>query len=92
MSRREALKRVGLGIIYLPLYVVVLYPAAFLIGIALGVVDVVYILVTGEQPDYVGRFGKETWRWTGQNVGYILSGHGEFEPLPRPVSERELRA
>lgn len=92
MSRREVLKRVGLGAIYIPAYVFVLYPAAFVGGILLGLVDVGYILVTGEKPDYVGRFVKETWRWTGQNVGYILSGHGEFEALPRPVAERELRA
>lgn len=92
MSRHEVPKRVGLGFIYLPLYVVVLYPAAFVIGLALGIVDLGYIAVTGEKPDYVGRFGKEVWSWTGQNVGYILSGHGEFEALPRPVAERELRA
>lgn len=86
------MKRVGLGAVYLPLYALILYPAAFAIGILLGVIDVGYILVTGNKPDYAGRFAKETWSWTGQNVGYILSGHGEFEALPRPIAGRELRA
>lgn len=92
MSRREAVRRIVLGVIYLPLYALVLYPAALVIGLVLGMIDVVHILVTKEKPDYVARFGKELWSWTGQNMGYILSGEGDFEYLPRPIAERELRA
>lgn len=91
MSRREGLKRIGLGAVYLPLYVFLLYPVALIVAGALAIVDVGYILIRGDNPNYVGRLAKETWSWSGQNVGYILSGHGEFETLPRPIAERELR-
>lgn len=84
-ARKEVLKRTGLGVVYLPLYALLLYPVAFAVGVVLGIVDVGYTLVTGGRPDYAGEFANEVWSWTGGNVGYILSGDGEFEPVPPPL-------
>jgi hypothetical protein len=82
--RREAVRRLVLGVVFIPLYVVVFYPAAFFTGIVLGAVDVGYILVTGEKPDYAGRLSVTIWMWTGGNIRYILSGEGDFELFPKP--------
>lgn len=91
-KRGEALKRIGIGVIFIPLYAAILFPAAFAVAIVLAIVDVGYILVTGEKPDYAAKFIVDIWDWTGGNVKYLLSGHGEFHALPRPVRNRELRA
>lgn len=83
MVRRGVLKRLLIGIIYLPLYHLILYPITFLLNTILFLLHAVYSLVTGKESNRVNLFQSGTWQFISTNVDYVWTGDGEFKLIPR---------
>lgn len=82
MARRESLKRVAIGVWYLPLYYFVLYPIAFAVGIVLGVLDILHGIATDENLENEPRTSSRLWNWASDNVDWVFTGKGDFQWTP----------
>lgn len=82
MTRRNAAARLLVGVPYAILYVVVLFPLALAVGVLVGLVAVVYHLVTGSVPERLVATGDRLWSWVGGNMRWTLFGRGDFAWTP----------
>lgn len=83
MSRLGTLRHVTIAIPFLVLYVVVLFPAVFVLTIAAGILDFGYRLVTGsDDGTRLTDWSARLWAWNGSNAQHALSADDEFELLP----------
>ena len=82
MSRRNAGKRLLIGVPYLALYIAFIFPAVFLASVVLGAVELVYSLITGRRVQTIPAFVDRIWSFAGGNARYILTGRGSFDWLP----------
>lgn len=80
MVRREAGKRVAIGIVYLPLYYFVLYPVVFVLGVLVTILDVLWTFATGRQLRRKPRWTTAAWESISQGVTWIFSGRESDKP------------
>lgn len=80
MSRRDALYRLAVGVIYLPLYWFVIFPTVLIIGLLVAGVDVVYALVTGGQLTRRRDWATRSVEKIDDPVRYVLSGDERSRP------------
>ena len=82
MTRRNAVKRLLIGVPYAILYVAVLFPVALAVGVVVGVIALLYKLVFGRLPAWLVNSGDRVWSWAGGNMRWALFNKGEFDWLP----------
>ena len=82
MARREALKRLVIGIPYVPLYAFVLYPISLVVGLVLAALSIGWAIMTDEASSFKPELASRIWRFPSDNMRWIISGEGEFELLP----------
>lgn len=63
MTRRNAVKRLLVGVPYGILYVLVLFPLALAVGVLVGVFALLNKLVTGRLPVWPVELGDRIWSW-----------------------------
>lgn len=80
MSRRDALLRAVVAVIYLPLYYFVLYPLAFVVGIVLTALSLVIQAVTGREPTLKPRLAASVWDGVSRPVTWIFGGQDRDKP------------
>ncbi len=82
MSRRSAVRRLVLAIVWVPLYAVVLYPLTLAILLITGAIEIGGTLLLGcevsVRPQWVG----DIWAWPSDNVAALLNNDREFRWLP----------
>ena len=81
MSRQEALKRLLIGIPFVPIYYFVIYPITLVIGIALAIPQIGWQLLTGRRIQIKSRIANRSWRYGSDNMDWVMSGEGEFRLL-----------
>lgn len=82
MTRRKTLKRLVVGIPFLVLYAIVLFPGVFAISIVFGAVDGAWQLLTSKRTRLTAVSGR-LWDWNGSNARYALTGNGTgYELFP----------
>lgn len=82
MTRRAALLRLLVGIPYVPIYYLILYPISLAIGLVLGAAAIAWELITGDPPNWAPRQASRVWSHPSDNMKWVMSGEGEFELLP----------
>lgn len=82
MTRRNAVKRLLVGVPYAVLYVAVLFPLALTVGVVLGAIALLYNLAFGRLPGSLVGAGDRIWSWAGGNMRWALFGRGSFDWLP----------
>lgn len=82
MTRRSAAKRLVAGLLYVPLYVFVLFPIAFVVAITGGVIEIAWSGVTGRPAASIPAFVDRVLSYTSGNLRWITTGRGSFEWLP----------
>ena len=80
MSRSNALRRAVVGILYLPLYYVLLYPVVFFAGVILTAIALVIQLVTGSEPELKPQLTSSAWESISQPVTWVFSGDDRDKP------------
>lgn len=80
MARRDAVLRVLVGVWYLPLYYVILYPLVFLLGIIVAALDVVFALVTGRNLTLKPAWTTRAWEDISGVVTWIFGGKARDKP------------
>lgn len=80
MSRSDALYRAGFGIVYLPIYSLLLYPLVFLVSIVLTAIGLLYQLITGRKPKRKPRLTSGSWGTISQPVSWVFSGQASDKP------------
>ena len=80
MSRSDALRRAVVGIVYLPLYYVLLYPVVFFAGVVLTAIALLIQLVTGSEPDLKPQLTSSAWEAISQPVTWVFSGNDRDKP------------
>ena len=80
MARRDALSRAIIGIVYLPLYYLVLYPIVFVLGVLVTAVAVVWTFLTGRELERKPRATARAWESISQPVTWIFSGNERDKP------------
>lgn len=80
MSRREAIKRLLIGIPYLPLYYFVLYPIAFFLGILVAIIDIAIEVLTPWSIERKPRATARFWESISQVPTWIFSGDASDKP------------
>ena len=81
-NRKQALKRLLIGVPYMILYVLVLFPVVLVVGIVLGAVDVLWRLVFNTSGSALSRVVGPLWDWIGGNARWTLTGSGTFRLIP----------
>ena len=81
-GRRQAIKRLLIGIPYMIAYTLFLFPALLVLGIVLGVLDLAWRLVSNSHDSILARLYRPLWDWIGQNARWTLTGNGAFRILP----------
>ena len=81
-GRKSAVKRLLIGIPYMILYVLVLFPVLLGLGIVLGIIDVAWRLVFNSGDSILARVYRPLWDWIGSNARWSLTGDGSFRILP----------
>lgn len=82
MARRKAIKRLVIGPPFIIAYVVAIYPASLLIGVALAIPQIAYAILTDCEIELKAEISSRVWRYGSDNVDWILSGRGQFQLLP----------
>lgn len=82
MSRRSAAIRLTAGIIYIPLYIAVLFPVAFLVAVVGGAVEAVWHLATGRRVQTIPTVIDRVLTYVGGNLRWITTGRGDFAWRP----------
>ncbi|AUX09275.1 hypothetical protein AArcSl_1646 [Halalkaliarchaeum desulfuricum] len=80
MARKEASKRLLLGIVYLPVYYFILYPVVFFLGVLVTAVDILWTIVFGESLGLVPAWSSSTWESISQPVTWIFGGSRSDKP------------
>lgn len=79
--RLEALERVTVGLLWF-LIATPLFAIWFIIGFILMVIDVLWQVVTGGEGVMPMNAHWSAYKWYFDNLGWTLTGRGEFDPLP----------
>ena len=79
MTRREAIKRLLIGVVYLPLDYFVLYPLAFFVGIIVAAIDILLTILTPWSFDRESRSAR-FWEEISQVPTWIFSGDSRDKP------------
>lgn len=80
MSRRDALYRALFGILYLPLYYLVLYPVVFVLGVIVAGIDIGWTLLTGRSLQIKPAWTSNAWERISAPVTYVFSGDERRRP------------
>ncbi len=75
-------KRVAIGIFYIPLYHVVLYPLALLIGVVLFALNALYTLIMGNEAEWNALISSAVWDHASGNMRWLWTGEGSFNWVP----------
>lgn len=79
-SRREAVERLAVGVIYLPIYYLILYPIVFFGGVILTALAIGWEIVTGRRADIKPRTSASAWESISQPVTWVFSGEQRDKP------------
>lgn len=82
MSRLEVGKRIAIAVVYVPLYMFILYPAALVIGLAMGAIAALWYLLTGSRADWTADTAGRIWSFPSKNMKWLMTGKGEFDLFP----------
>lgn len=80
-ERTSTARRVIIGIPFLILYALFLFPAVFAVSIVLGAIDALARLFLGRKTRLVD-WSSRLWDWNGSNARVALTGRGDYELLP----------
>ena len=79
-NRRDAVERLLIGIVYLPLYYILLYPLVFFGGVILTALAIGWEVLTGRRPDIKPRASASAWERISQPVTWVFSGRASDKP------------
>ena len=80
MTRKEAGRRLLFGIVYLPLYYVLLYPIVFFVGVIAAAISIAFTIVTGRELDLKPQWTASSWESISQPVTWVFSGRKSDKP------------
>ena len=80
MARREAGKRLLIGVVYVPIYYFVLYPLVIALGIVVALVDISWTLLTGRSLRVKPTWASDSWESISQPITWIFSGEQRDKP------------
>lgn len=82
MSRRQALKNLGMALLWMPIYIFILAPAIFAIVVILSIFNFLLALVTDRPFTLTPERAIDIWYWTEDNTTSLMGADEEFSWRP----------